>query len=95
MADYVFPASTTVEQPEIWLTPGFCVACPQGIERIEERRSSYDFYRGLGIRLGQEEYWPWKTVEEVYDHCLEPVGLTFQQLVQQKGVMYGSAAAMP
>ena len=87
LADYVFPASTTVEQPELWLTPGFCVACPQGIERIEERRSSYDFYRGLGMRLGQEDYWPWETVEEVYDHCLEPVGLTFQQLVQQKGVM--------
>jgi anaerobic selenocysteine-containing dehydrogenase len=28
MADYVFPAATTVEQPELWLTNGFCVACP-------------------------------------------------------------------
>ncbi|WP_018124614.1 molybdopterin-containing oxidoreductase family protein [Desulfovibrio oxyclinae] len=87
MADYVFPAATTVEQPELWLTSGFCVACPQGIERIEERRSSYDFYRGLGVRLGQEEYWPWETVEEVYDHCLEPVGLTFQQLAEQNGLL--------
>jgi len=87
LADYVFPASTTVEQPELWLTSGFCMACPQGIEPIHERRNSYDFYRGLGVRLGQEEYWPWKTVEEVYDHCLEPVGLTFQQLVEQYGVL--------
>jgi len=87
MADYVFPATTTVEQPELWLTSGFSVACPQGIERIEERRSSYDFYRGLGVRLGQEEYWPWETVEEVYDHCLEPVGLTFQQLAEQNGLL--------
>ncbi len=87
LADYVFPASTTVEQPELWLTSRFCVACPQGIEPIAERRNSYDFYRGLGVRLGQEEYWPWKTVEEVYDHCLEPVGLTFQQLAKQNGVL--------
>jgi anaerobic selenocysteine-containing dehydrogenase len=87
LADYVFPASTTVEQPELWLTSGFCMACPQGIDPIGERRNSYDFYRGLGVRLGQEEYWPWKTVEEVYDHCLEPVGLTFQQLVEQYGVL--------
>lgn len=85
MADYVFPASTTVEQPEMWLTGGFCVACPQGIEPIEERRSSFDLYRGLGIRLGQEEFWPWKTMEEVYDYCLEPVGLTFRQLAERNG----------
>ncbi len=87
MADYVFPASTTVEQPEMWLSPGFCLACPQGIEPIAERRTSYDFYRGLGMRLGQEEYWPWKNVEEVYDHCLEPVGLTFKQLTDQYGIL--------
>jgi anaerobic selenocysteine-containing dehydrogenase len=87
MADYVFPSSTTVEQPELWLTGGFCMPCPQGIERIEERRNSYDFYRGLGMRLGQEEYWPWENVEEVYDHCLEPVELTFQELVEQNGIL--------
>lgn len=39
------------------------------------------------MRLGQEEYWPWETVEEVYDHCLEPVGLTFQQLAEQNGLL--------
>lgn len=87
LADYVFPASSTVEQPELWLTSRFCMACPQGIEPIEERRNSYDFYRGLGLRLGQEEYWPWETVEEVYDHCLEPVGLTFKKLVEQYGIL--------
>lgn len=87
MADYVFPSSSTVEQPEMWLTGGFCVACPQGIEPIEERRNSYYFYRELGRRLGQEEYWPWENVEQVYDHCLEPLDMTFKQLAEQNGVM--------
>lgn len=87
MADYVFPSTTTVEQPEIWLTGGFCMPCPQGIDPIEERRNSYDFYRGLGMRLGQEEHWPWETVEQVYDHCLEPAGLTYKQLVEQNGIL--------
>ncbi|GAB6097567.1 molybdopterin-dependent oxidoreductase [Desulfatiferula olefinivorans] len=86
LADYVFPASSTVEQPEIWLTGGFCMACTQGIDPLYERRNSYDFYRGLGIRLGQEEHWPWETVEKVYDYCLEPVGLTFKQLSDQYGI---------
>ncbi|MCF8039638.1 MAG: molybdopterin-dependent oxidoreductase [Desulfohalobiaceae bacterium] len=85
LADYVFPASSTVEQPELWLTSGFCMACPQGIEPLYERRNSYDFYRGLGMRLGQEKHWPWETVEEVYDYCLQPAGLTFKDLVRQHG----------
>ena len=88
MADYVFPAASTVETSELWLTSRFCMACPQGVEPMYQRRNSYDFYRGLGMRLGQEEYWPWETIEEVYDHCLEPVGLTFKQLVDQYG-MFG------
>jgi anaerobic selenocysteine-containing dehydrogenase len=86
LADYVFPASSTVEQPELWLTGGFCVACPQGVEPLYERRNSYDFYRNLGIRLGQEEHWSWKTVEDVYDYCLEPVGMTFKELNEQNGI---------
>lgn len=85
MADYVFPASSTVEQPQLWLSNSFCMACPQGVDRLFERQNSYDFYRGLGVRLGQAEKWPWETVEDVYDHCLEPVGLTFQDLVKQHG----------
>lgn len=56
MADYVFPASSTVEQPEIWLTGSFCMACPQAMEPLYERRNSYDFYRGLGLRLDQNEH---------------------------------------
>ncbi|MCP3177229.1 molybdopterin-dependent oxidoreductase [Desulfuromonas sp. KJ2020] len=86
MADYVFPAASTVETPELWLTGGFCVACPQAMEPLYERRNSYDFYRGLAIRLGQEQHWPWETVEEVYDHCLEPLGLNFKQLLNQPGI---------
>jgi len=86
LADYVFPASSTVEQPEIWLTSGFCVACTQGMDPLYERRNSYDFYRGLGMRLGQEEHWPWETVEKVYDYCLEPVGMTFSKLSDQYGI---------
>ena len=86
LADYVFPASSTVEQPELWLTRDFCMACLQGIDPLYERRNSYDFYRGLGLRLGQEMHWPWETVEQVYDYCLEPLGLTFKKFAEQYGI---------
>ena len=86
LADYVFPASSTVEQPELWLSGSFCLACPPALDPLFERRNSYDFYRGLGLRLGQAEHWPWENMEAVYDHCLEPVGYTFQKLADEYGI---------
>ncbi len=86
LADYVFPICSTIETTELWTTPGFCVACPRGIDPLYERRNTYEFWRGLAVRLGQEDHWPWKTVEEVWDYRLAPVGLTFDQLLEQNGL---------
>ena len=87
LADYVFPICSTVETTELWLTPDFCIACPQGIEPLYERRNTYDFWRGLALRLGQGEHWPWETVEDVWDYRLAPVGLSFDKLIEQNGLL--------
>jgi len=86
LADYVFPAASTVERTELWLTPSFCLACPKGIGPLEERRDDYQFWRGLAVRLGQAEHWPWQNVEEVWDYRLAPVGLTFKELLERNGL---------
>jgi anaerobic selenocysteine-containing dehydrogenase len=86
LADYVFPICSTVETSELWLTPDFCVACPRGIEPLYERRNPYDFWRGLAVRLGQAEHWPWETVDDVWDYRLAPVGLNFEKLLEQNGL---------
>jgi thiosulfate reductase / polysulfide reductase chain A len=86
LADYVFPICTTVETTELWHGPDFCVACPRGIDPIYERRNTYELWRGLALRLGQAKLWPWETVEDVWDHCLAPVGLTFEKLMEQNGI---------
>ncbi len=86
LADYVFPICSTVETTELWTTPGFCVACPRGIDPLFERRNPYDFWRGLALRLGQADQWPWETVDAVWDWCLAPVGLTFDALLAQNGL---------
>lgn len=86
LADYVFPAASTVERTDLWSTPGFCLACPKGIGPLYERRDDYQFWRGLAVRLGQAEHWPWETVEEVWDYRLAPVGLTFDQLLARNGL---------
>jgi thiosulfate reductase/polysulfide reductase chain A len=87
LADYVFPICTTVETTELWHTPDFCVACPRGIEPLYERRNTYDFWKGLGVRLGQAEHWPWETINDVWDYCLAPIGLTFEKLIEQNGIL--------
>jgi thiosulfate reductase / polysulfide reductase chain A len=86
LADYVFPICSTVETTELWLTGAFCVACPRGIEPLYERRNTFDFWRGLAVRLGQAEHWPWKTVDEVWNYRLSPLGLTFDQLLERNGL---------
>lgn len=86
LADYVFPICTTVETTELWHGSDFCVACPRGIDPLYERRNTYDFWRGLGVRLGQADHWPWETIDEVWDYCLSPVGLTFEKLLEQNGI---------
>jgi len=62
------------------------VACPRGIEPLYERRNTYDFWRGLAVRLGQSEHWPWKSVDDVWDYMLSPAGLTFARLLEQNGL---------
>ena len=68
------------------LTGAFCVAGPRGIDPLYERRNTYDFWRGLAIRLGQSTDWPWKTVDDVWDYRLSPVGLTFDGLLERNGL---------
>ena len=58
---------------------------PPKVEGKYERWNDFDFWRGLGIRLGQEEDWPWKTLEEAIDYRLTPMGLTFKQFMKEKG----------
>jgi anaerobic selenocysteine-containing dehydrogenase len=53
------------------------------MEPLYERRPDYEFWRGLGVRCGQGEYWEWETVEDVLDYRLSPMNLTFAGLVER------------
>lgn len=92
LADYVLPAASWLERPVIW--DGFGLAkflfagkatMPAIVEGKYERYSDFDFWRGLGLRMGQEKDWPWKTLDEAYDYRLSPMGLSFKEFIAQKG----------
>jgi thiosulfate reductase / polysulfide reductase chain A len=57
---------------------------------LGERRSDYDFFRGLAVRLGFGEYFPWETEEELADYRLKPLGMTFKEVATKRYVVGSS-----
>jgi thiosulfate reductase/polysulfide reductase chain A len=78
LADYLLPAAGTLERCDF-------PAYPKATEPLYERRDDYQFWRELGVRLGQAEFWPWETVEEVCDYRLAPLGVTFSDALKRGG----------
>jgi len=94
LADYVLPSAAWIERPNVEpfgvghsLIVGEA-ALPAVIPGEHEYWTEYDFFRGLGIRLGQQEYWPWETLEEVYDERLKPLGMTLREFMDKKDGIY-------
>ncbi|NLP43945.1 MAG: molybdopterin-dependent oxidoreductase, partial [Peptococcaceae bacterium] len=88
LSDYVLPIAGALERPTITSSYGcsdFLLASQRAIQPMYERRNDYNFWRDLGIRLGQAEMWPWETVEDAYLYKLEPLGYgveTYDQFVE-------------
>ena len=92
LADYVLPGATYLERPWIWayaMIVGSEQAMPAVVPGQYERWSDYKFWKGLGDRLGQKEYWPWEDLEQVYDYRLQPSGVTFKEFMAKGGFAAG------
>ena len=91
IADYVLPCAGWIERPNMdtftdyadYINIGLPVM-PGTIPGECDRRTDYEFFRGLGIRLGQEEYWPWETPEKAMDYRLSPLGYTTREFVDKE-----------
>ena len=59
-------------------------ALPHQILGQYDRRRDFDFWRGLDLRLGQAEYWPFETLEDACDDRLRPMGYTLNEFIAQK-----------
>lgn len=91
LADYVLPITSWLERPAIYNYVGFklniagSAAALPGVTDEYDRRNDFDFWRGLGVRLGQEQHWPWETLEQSYDERLRETGKTFAELASSLG----------
>jgi len=96
LADYVLPAASWLERPMIhvmgWgITPNIVAgeaALPSKMPGEYEYYCDFDLWRGLGVRLGQGNYWPWKTLEAAYDERLKPLDYTFKEFVDKVGWLF-------
>ena len=81
IADYVMPAAQAMERATFQAHGGvanIAYGGPAAVEPYYERKCDYDFFRELGMRLGQGEYWPDETFEDSLERTLEPAGMDWE-----------------
>ncbi len=92
LADYVLPATDWLERPVFNGTGITNIVCggERSVKPEAERRDDYQLWRGLGVRLGQAEYW-WDTLEEAYGYRVEPGGYkSYEEFVAKQRVVVGA-----
>ena len=82
LADYVLPMAGSLERPVLQTNAGvsnIAYGGKQALEPLFERRSDYDFWRDLGLRCGQEEFWPWPTFTHSLEDIVAPLGNSWDE----------------
>ena len=89
LADIVLPAASWLEQDDvadihfIW-----CVLARQKVATIGECRDDKQIMIDLALRMGMEDYFPWKNVREYCDWVLKDTGITFEEF-KKIGILKG------
>lgn len=87
LADIVLPAASFLERDE-WPHFPFVLGVPyimlrQKVIEFEECWPDIKFWMELAKRMGYDEYFPWKDVDEYMDYVMEPSGLTVKYLREE------------
>ena len=93
IADYVLPSAGAIERPIFQIHGGVAnmgYGGPAAVEPYYERKTDYDIYRGLGMRLGQAQYWPDETLADAFARQLAPSGMTWDEYCET-GIYYKDA----
>jgi len=89
-ADYVLPACSHLEKWGVAYTYNVCHSLPylmlrkQCIEPLHESWSERRFFCELASRMGLGDLFPWQSDEELVRYLLEPTGLSFDYLLNEK-----------
>lgn len=89
-ADVVLPEASYLERyDELWAcghkTPYIAMREP-AVQPLGDTKPAWWMVRELGLRLGLEEYFGWKTVEDYLNTRLSSIGLNLEKLHAQGGI---------
>ena len=89
-ADVVLPEATYLERyDELWVcghkTPYIAMREP-AVEPYAQTKPAWWMVRELGIKLGLEDFFKWKTAEEYLNLRLSSIGLNLDKLRDQNGI---------
>ena len=90
IADYVLPIAGAIERPILQVHGGVAnigYGGPAAVEPYHERRTDYDVFRGLGLRLGQDGAWPEETLADAFAAQLARAGMDWDTYCQT-GIYY-------
>ena len=90
IADYVLPCAGAIERPLFQQHGGVAnivYGGPAAVEPYYERRSDYDIFRELGLRLGQKDAWPHETFKDACEAALAQAGMTWEEYCE-KGLYF-------
>ncbi len=82
LADYVLPIAGAFERPLMQAHGGianFCYGGAAAVAPYYERRTDYDVFRELGLRLGQSEHWLEQDLKQALETSLKPAGVDWQR----------------
>jgi anaerobic selenocysteine-containing dehydrogenase len=88
MSDFILPAAVWGEKYDLhnhWDWHTFMIAGDKAVEPLGEAKEEYYFYRELGRRTGQAEYWPWEDHKELINWRLQGTGMNIDELLAQPG----------
>ncbi len=91
MADFVLPSAGAFERPLFQAQGGVANLGYGGAAAVEpyyERRCDYEFFRELGLRMGQADAWPQETLEEAFDVMMSPTSMGWSGFCDT-GLYYG------
>lgn len=84
LCDYVLPGDTWLERPNIHDSFGWrswLISSEQAVQPPGECRSVFDFWSGLADRLGLADQIPARSLTEMLDLRLEPMGMSHAEFV--------------
>jgi thiosulfate reductase/polysulfide reductase chain A len=96
-ADVVLPECTYLERYDDLITvphkTPFITLRQPVVQPMYESKPGWWIAREIGVRLGLEQYYPWKTIEEYLDQRLNGIGLSLDEMKKtgvsiQKGRPY-------